>query len=510
MKKLILVAFILQLMQVNSQVVAEKADAFVNSIGINTHLTYDDGVYKDGTNTKNQLLNLGIKHIRDGLDTDFNTALLLSQNNIKITGFLQGDFNIANQTPQFWIQRVKNAGAISAFEAFEGPNEADLSIMNFTYKGLAWPLGVKYFQMDLYEAVKNDPAINNIPVLGPTIGNGFKSNFANDMGDISAYVDYGNFHYYKTFGQSYSEGSPDWNLQNIINQHNVMFGSKPYMSTEGGYSTAIQEDPGISESLDAKYTLRYYLEYWRLGVARTFKYELFDQGVSDTNIEDKFGLIKSDGTTLKPSGLAVKNIISILTDPQPTSNFQPETLNFAINNADNYTHYNLLQKSNGTFYLVVWNDAPSWNDDTKSEISNSDQVSIIFNEPIADVKLYAPCTNGNSILSTFTNPNSINVRIPNNPYIYEITKLNSNLKPSTVSSDNGRLSIYPNPANTEIILSGEFPKNANYEILSVGQKILSNGVLNGNTINIENFKSGIYILKINSGTSEKTCRFIKK
>lgn len=403
-----------------AQLPAKKANDFINSIGVATHLSYD-GVYQNTNNVKNQLLNLGIKHIRDGIDTNFSAVKDLAKSGIKITGILQGDFNIPAQTPTYWIQKVKKAGALDGFEAFEGPNEADLPMMCFTYKGQGWPEGVRAFQKDLYQTVKNDPTLNHLPVLGPTIGSGLKAPFANAMGDISAYVDFGNFHYYKAWGQSYSEGFPDWDLKSVKNSHNVMFGNKPYMSTEGSYHTAIKTESGISESVNAKYTLRFFLEYWRLGIVRTFKYELFDEGTSFSNAEDKFGLIENDGTTIKKTGIALKNLISILTDPFPTKIFTPNSLNFSIINEDSNTHYSLLQKSTGKYYLIIWNDGPSWDEDLKSEIKNTDSLTIIFNQKILQAKLFAPCTNGIEVLKTIQNPKLLTAIIPNHPYIYEIT-----------------------------------------------------------------------------------------
>ena len=411
---------------VQSQIQSKKADDFINSIGVATHIDRSTGPYSNGANVRTQLLNMGIKHIRDQIResnvTNYTIVKNLADNGIKMTGFLHGDFGNAALTPAWWLQQVKDAGALYAYEAFEGANEADLGMMGFTYKGQGWPNGVKNFQIDLYNTVKNDAAIsvNNRVVLGPTIGNGTKDAWVNQMGDISAYVDYGNMHYYKAWGETYSEGFPGWDLQSMINIHRGMFGTKPFMATEGSYSSAVQADAGVNEAVNAKYTLRYYLEYWRLGVVRTFKYELFDGGTSNTDLEQKFGLIAFNGTTIKPAGTALKNMITLLSEPSPATSFTPATLNFTITNADSYTHYNLLQKSNGKFYLVIWNDAPSWNSDTKSEVNNSDAITITFNQSVAEAKLYNPY-DGASVVTTTTSPASLNITVQNHPSIYEIT-----------------------------------------------------------------------------------------
>lgn len=419
LRSIFTILFLVSSTNLHSQVTPKKCDDFINSIGLATHLSYS-GVYSNSTNTKNQLLNLGIKHIRDGLDNKYSAVKEVANSGIKITGVLQGDFGIAAQTPAFWLKRAKDAGAMYAFEAFEGPNEADLPMMSFQYKGQGWPEGVRNFQMEMYNTVKNDPSISDRPVLGPTIGNGTKTSWAESMGDISAYVDYGNFHYYKAWGQTYSYGYPGWDLQSMINIHKTMFGTKPFMATEGSYHTATNVSGGISEALNAKYTLRYFMEYWRLGVVRTYKYELFDGGVSLTNGEDKFGLIENDGTTIKLAGTAVKDMITLLSEPSPSTTFTPTALDFTITNANSYTHYNLLQKSTGTYYLIIWNDAPSWDDNSRTEIYNNDFINIEFTTPVMEANLYMPCTNGTSLVSTLLNPTTFEVNIPNHPIIYEI------------------------------------------------------------------------------------------
>ncbi|TAH26152.1 MAG: T9SS C-terminal target domain-containing protein [Cytophagales bacterium] len=502
----------------STQFQAKKADDFINSIGVATHIDRSAGPYSNAANVKSQLLNLGIKHIRDQIRetniTNYTLVKDLADNGIKSTGFLQGDFNNSLWTPSWWIQQVKNMGAAYAYEAFEGPNEADLGF-GFIYKGQTWPNGVREFQKDIYLTVKNDPSISDRPVLGPTIGSGFKPTWANSLGDISAYVDYGNFHYYKAWGQSYSEGFPDWDLQNVKDFHNAMFGNKPYMATEGSYQTAINGG-GISELLNAKYTLRYYLEYWRLGVVRTFKYELFDGGTSNTDGEQKFGLIENDGITLKPAAIAVKDMISLLADPNPAAVFTPTTLNFTVTNADSYTHYNLLQKSNGKFYLVIWNDAPSWNDNTKTEITNNDPITLTFNQTVVEAKLYMPCTNGTALVSTNTNPTSLNITVPNHPMIYEIS-LNPTLSvnPGGGSGQNttmnsNQIVVHPNPTKKELYINGNILENSTYQIFSMEGMSLYSGVLEDNTISVEHLKQGIYILKIKSSSVEREIKFIKE
>jgi hypothetical protein len=46
---------------------AASADAFVDSVGVNVHLHYQDTSYSNFPKVKQALLELGLRHVRDGL-----------------------------------------------------------------------------------------------------------------------------------------------------------------------------------------------------------------------------------------------------------------------------------------------------------------------------------------------------------------------------------------------------------------------------------------------------------
>src|SRR5579862_4501017 len=46
---------------------AASADAFVDSVGVNIHLHYQDTSYSNFPKVKQALLGLGLRHVRDGL-----------------------------------------------------------------------------------------------------------------------------------------------------------------------------------------------------------------------------------------------------------------------------------------------------------------------------------------------------------------------------------------------------------------------------------------------------------
>src|SRR5690606_15588671 len=124
---------------------------------------------------------------------------------------------------------------------------------------------------------------------------------------------------------------------------------------EAGYRTHAQ---GVSERADAIYTPRMFAEFFRRGISRTFKYELLT-----INDSEKYGLLRSDGTE-KPAFTASKNLINLLSDNTwdaenkawTTPTFTPGTLDYEIATSASTLHDLLLQKSNGDFYLLIWNE----------------------------------------------------------------------------------------------------------------------------------------------------------
>jgi hypothetical protein len=114
---------------------AKSADSFVDSIGVNVHLTYGGTPYERFEDLiKPKLKELGIRHIRDGAYQEedfFQKVKSLAADGIKATLIFSG-----NPPSEVVATAKKLSGAI---EAIEGPNESDLEVFNFTHKGDKFP-----------------------------------------------------------------------------------------------------------------------------------------------------------------------------------------------------------------------------------------------------------------------------------------------------------------------------------------------------------------------------------
>jgi len=69
------VAFLAASLPVDHRETAVGADAFVDSVGVNVHLHYNDTSYGNFASVERSLKDLGVRHIRDGLiDTTWTTT----------------------------------------------------------------------------------------------------------------------------------------------------------------------------------------------------------------------------------------------------------------------------------------------------------------------------------------------------------------------------------------------------------------------------------------------------
>ncbi len=123
----------------------------------------------------------------------------------------------------------------------------------------------------------------------------------------------------------------------------------------------------------------------------------------------------------KPAFTALKNMISLLKDPG--ANFTPGALDYTLSGNTTNIHHTLLQKRNGTFYLILWQEVSSFDPDAKQNINvTSRQVTLTLNQPIGSANTYLP-NNSKALLKSATNPNKITLNVPDYPLVVELPTL---------------------------------------------------------------------------------------
>lgn len=389
---------------------ARKASDFVNSIGVATHLRYLDTAYGQYDNIiKPRLQELGARHIRDGgKDPGFFQKLNdLATIGIKSTLVMDprdgiDPTNVVNEV----IKPV-----LSSIEAAEGPNEWDVQ-PQLQYKGKSFPEGVRDYQTELYRAIKSDPATSHIPVLMPSLA--FPSN-ADQLGYLQS-ASLGNMHSYAGGNLPSQDLDDKW----IPGTQAVSGEQRPIVATECGWHNAVDapnaSQPGISEQAGAKYIPRLYLEYFNRGVQRAFVYELINERPAPDQ-ENNFGLLRADGSP-KPAFTAVKNLIDLLQDSD--ANFEPQTLAYSLSGNLADLHHTLLQKRDGRFYMLLWQEVPSFDTQAKVDLNPAARsITLTFPTAMRQITAYNPLVS-TAPTSENANVNQLQLNIPDSPLVIEL------------------------------------------------------------------------------------------
>jgi hypothetical protein len=401
----------------SAQAVVEQAkpsDSFVDSIGVNTH--FNNGVFPGHpygqASTIQKLVDLGIRHVRDNSDNTqaFNTVDAIYNNyNIK-TNLILGSTSVSPTDLATLLAQHP------AFESIEGLNEPDAfprSYQSFSDNPGAnsYP-ATKAFQNDLYAAVKANPNSANRLVLSPAMANSANAQYLNPINfDVAAMHSYPVAH------------SPTFGLDTKITQTNAMnTGAKPIVSTETGYYNHPHTGGEASETSVGKYMPRLFAEYFNRNITRTYSYELIDQANDPNNIEANFGLLHADGSE-KPAYTALKNLIDLTKEPAAPI-FPTTTLNYNLTFPTGAKiDHTLLQKSDGTTYLLLWNEVASWSLTNSTDINNAPiAVTLGINQSFLRARLYEPNVSG-SPFATYLNPSSLNLNVNDRIMVVELSNV---------------------------------------------------------------------------------------
>lgn len=338
------------------------------------------------------------------------------------------------------IDSAKVLAKADALLAIEGNNEPNN--WGVTYQGEkggggapSW-LAVAKLQRDLYQAVKSDPVLAEYPVWTISEPGGQWDNVglqfltippgANTlMPEGTKYADYVNVHNY-----IYHPHSP-WLMDNkawdasdptAANRVDGLFGNFGVTWFKGfqGYSqeelntlprvtteTGAAVEAPITERIHALNLMSIYLAQFKRGYSYTSIYLLRDR--TDEEGNQAFGFYKPDYTPRK-AAFFLHNLTTILADESHLAN--PGQLDYTIENRTETVHDLLLQRSDGTFQLVIWGE----------RLVGLDPIKIRFGETHASAIVYNP-TVGVEPVQTLANVNSLDLSISDHPIVVAIPSL---------------------------------------------------------------------------------------
>jgi hypothetical protein len=445
---------------------AYPSDDFVERIGVNTHLNYTDTPYAqsweriDRKDIQTLIGELGVRYIRDGLaspQTNSNIyalprfANLYEANGIKIsTGFnylqsgklvvgAQLEEKIENDLKFFATAKLQGKShlipVLSLISTFEGANEYDASAQG---SDLEWVENLKKSQATIYRKVKAKATLNHIPILMPSMVN---AKSCDRLGSIENLIDLSNLHPYPSFPYWRSPAAEfDWHLKKVRG----CSGGKAVVVTETGYSPYHSLTPSrISETTIAKYIPRLLAEYYLRDIKRTYLYEFSDIPHHSVGVSEmEWGLVKAIPTQKQSNGFyeyqlepkqqytALQQLIALLSEsrwdedklsyirPAP---YQTTSLNITFVKKKPTTNHLLLQKSNGEYFLLLWQEVENYNPQQGNFTVEPDQVVLNFDNRFSVIQhLYDENFRFISEKRSYSNKN-LNINVPDSITVLQLT-----------------------------------------------------------------------------------------
>ena len=351
------------------------ASIFHDSVGVNIHPNWFNTLW--GTvDWMTPLLELGVKHTRSALGTDeriapamrpfFNAGgkhcVILSDSGIPD--------KIADQLRINHLVRFIGAKNISAVE---GPNE-------FNGEAKNWAARLRAHAQWMHRAVRAIPALNHAKLIAPSMKGISPATFW-ELGNIAAWVDRSNVHYYPVGAPMASQFPSALAAVRILT-------SEPAWMTEVGYRVAGPTDKlsryVLTERAAAKYLARGLFDLLAAGFERSYIYALFD----DVLTTKHFGLMTEPDLRKRPTFLALKNLMSLFADSgRPPAG----DLAYTLAGASVATKQHLFRRSDGAWLLVLYQDVDSYNRTTFRDIEPAPaRITITLPAVASKIEVFEP------------------------------------------------------------------------------------------------------------------------
>ena len=399
-----------------------RASGFLSTLGVVTHIPYTDGGYVNLGNVVADLHYLGITQVRDSLSDGSNGSaplssdIYLAQQGIKFTTIVETSTTAGLNYALSLIDQV-NEAVPGSITAVEGPNE----INNFplTFNGVSGLQGAINLQKALYADVHSDPNLTGVPVDYFTGYDAGSIGTGPNPYTTAGLADYDTQHPYPTYGQA-----PAWfvNPSNSLPNEGPVYG--PAVYTETGYSTYGGSSGGlvaVNQDVQAKYTLDLLMDAAKDGISKTYLYQLMDAyRPGSPQGDDGFGLFDPNNAP-KEAATAIHNLTTILADNGAGSNtFTTTPLNYSVAGLPSTGNNMLMEKSNGAYDIVVWNEPQIWNESTGTEITAPTvNVNVELGKTYSEVEVFDPLV-GSTPIQTLTQVSSVQLGITDHPLIVEI------------------------------------------------------------------------------------------
>ena len=422
-----------------AETTAVRTTEFLDSLGIDSTFP-DRGQPID--KTIEMVKYVGFRWVRggiEGLSTNGPTTLqtyldLHQQTGVKFSwGLGSGGTNLKKL-----IESARTVAEADALLAFEGNNEPNN--WGVTYQGErgggeapSW-MAVAKLQRDLYAAVKGDPLLKKYLVWSISENGAERDNVGLQFLAIpegagtlmpagTKYADCANVHNYIYHpNSSLPTDNKTWNVadpgpackvdglcgnygrtwaKHFAGYSESELQKLPRVTTESGCTV----DKNVTEEMRALNLMSLYLDQFKRGWSYTAVYILRDR--TDEGGNQTYGFYKSDYAPRK-AALYLHNLTTILADKG--SRAKTGKLGYTIPNQPVTVHDMLLQHSDGTFQLVVWDE----------RLTGEDAVTVNLGGARPSVKVFDP-TAGTDPVQSPTKVDSLKLTLSNHPVVIAIS-----------------------------------------------------------------------------------------
>ena len=387
---------------------ASPARDFHDSIGMNVHVSYFSTAYGNFTKVRERLNELGVKHLRDGAcatcTLQQDRQRLLADDGMKFTFIMANPgSNVGSLGDLVSTVETRFPDAVAGLESVNEPDMLGL---------LDWVSLTRTHQQDVAARVAASPVLRGTPVLAPAVVKAVNRTL---LGDLTGSADLANLHPYPG-GRPAAE-----NLPSALADAAVNVPGKPAWATENGYHNALATTAGhkpTSEKAAARYIPELFLESFRLGVPRTFLYELVDERPEPTltDPEQAFGLLRNDFSA-KPAFDSLRNTIDLVEG----ANAGTGSLRIKVDGASSGVRALLLRKTDKQYVVALWPTSPIWDPVARKElVPPTKALNVRFGEKVASVAVHRPVA-GAAPVHTVANPASVPVTLTDEPVLLDVT-----------------------------------------------------------------------------------------
>ena len=392
---------------------AASTENFINSIGVNTHIDFSNSSYSNLTVVENSILYLGITNLRDSPESsaDLGATGLWQQvattTGAKFDAYIP-EGSVANM--QASLSDISTLAKQGILNYVEGGNEEDQPYATSQGNRLAITAA---FQEQVYAVGQHA----GLPVINMSFGVGWSTSSTGDygtVGNLATYANYANAHTYPGTGNT-----PLTTLEALNSDAELAANGNSVITTEFGYYTdgRTTDASAVNPTVQAKYLLDGLMDAYSLGDTKTYLYELLDEGGTKGDAEANFGLFTSDGTP-KLAATAIHNMTTLLADTG--NSFTAGELGYNLAGTISTDHTLLLEKSDGSFWLAIWNEARLSGPTSPTPITVPDHTLVLtLASTASEIEVFDPL-NGTSSIQTVANADTVSLSVPDHPILVEI------------------------------------------------------------------------------------------